>query len=67
VVGPEEGADGYQTPVLRGRPFPGSQPSHTHQVRQINPLFVDHWIFLGNHSAKCKGTVPETNNFFFFK
>jgi hypothetical protein len=45
LVGPEEGADGYQTPVLRGRPFPGSQPSHTHQVRQTNPLFVDRWIF----------------------
>ncbi len=29
MVGSEEGADGYQTPVLRGSPFLGLQPSLT--------------------------------------
>ncbi len=40
LVGPEEGADGYQTPVLRGCPFPGLQPSLTVQYLSLAEVAV---------------------------
>jgi hypothetical protein len=67
VVGPEEGADGYQTPVLRGRPFPGSQPSHTDQVRIVRSIrYLLITGFLCDHTVlDVKELFPKQIIFFF--